>query len=175
MEQNQHLQEQTTTTPKVNPNKLKSYLAQVESEQNLPLAVVAGITAAIITAILWAVVTVATGYQIGYMAIAVGFLVGFAVRFLGKGLKPVFGIIGAICALLGCALGNAFSVIGQLANVADMPYLQAFGELAPVLPQMITGSFQPIDLLFYGIALFVGYSYSFRELTEEELAANVVD
>ncbi len=39
----------------------------------------------------------------------------------------------------------------------------------------MVATFSPIDLLFYGIAVYEGYRLSFRELTErdaEELMAN---
>ncbi len=69
-------------------------------ENNIPLAILGGAVGALVGAGIWAAVTVSTGYQIGYMAIAIGFLVGFAVRYLGKGSAPVFGVIGAVLALV---------------------------------------------------------------------------
>ena len=70
-------------------------------------AVLAGLIAAGLGAYLWAVITIATGYQIGFMAIGVGVLVGSAVRGFGKGIEPVFGVIGTTLALLGCAAGSS--------------------------------------------------------------------
>jgi hypothetical protein len=37
--------------------------------------------------------------------------------------------------------------------------------------QVLLETFQPMDLLFYGIAIYEGYKFSFRQLTEQELAA----
>ena len=70
------------------------------------MALIAGVVVAIIGAIIWAAVTMATEYQIGYMALAVGAAVGLSIRFVGKGIDQVFGITGAILAILGCLLGN---------------------------------------------------------------------
>jgi hypothetical protein len=35
----------------------------------------------------------------------------------------------------------------------------------------MTANFSPIDLLFYGIAIYEGYKLSFRQVTEDELRA----
>lgn len=97
----------TLTESQVNEIKEK-----LRTEQNLPFAIGASAVAAIIGGILWGIVTVATQFQIGYMAVAVGFLVGFANRQFGKGIDPVFGVIGGLFALIGCILGNYLSMIG---------------------------------------------------------------
>ena len=88
--------------------------ANLRKQQDLVLAVVGGLSAAVLGAIVWAMFTVATNYQIGYMAIAVGLLVGFSVRYFGAGVDKHFGYIGAILALVGCALGNLLSQVNVL-------------------------------------------------------------
>ncbi len=67
------------------------------AEENLPKGVLYAVIACIVGAAAWGLISVSTGYQIGYMAIGIGFLVGFAMR-QGKGIRPVFGIIGATLA-----------------------------------------------------------------------------
>jgi hypothetical protein len=126
--------------------------------------------AALVGAAAWAGVTVATGYQIGYMAIGVGFLVGYAIRLAGKGVTSVFGVVGAVLALLGCALGNLLAVTALLAQNDGIPFLQALPQLNPQLIQeLMVAFFSPMDLLFYGIATYEGYQLSFRQLSPEEL------
>ena len=130
---------------------------------NLALAIGAGIAAALIGAILWAVITVFTGYEIGYMALGIGFLVGFAVR-LGNGTGIVFGGVGAILALLGCLLGNFFSIIGFFANAQHISVLAAFSAIdMSRIPTIMWTAFNPMDLLFYGIAVYEGYRFSQRK------------
>ena len=142
---------------------------QLRSEQNLLIALLAGIVAAILGAVVWAAVTVTTEYQIGYMAIAVGFIVGFAVR-LGKGIDKIFGIIGAVLALFGCALGNVFSIIGFVSKQQHVDFISVFSRIDYVkLPQIMTDTFSVMDLVFYGIAIYEGYRFSFRRLTPEDL------
>jgi hypothetical protein len=145
--------------------------AQLISEQNFPLALVAGLLVALISAVLWAVITVATNYQIGYMALAVGAAVGFTVRFAGKGVSQIFGITGAVLALLGCLLGNLFSGIGFLAHQLGAGYFDLLKMLDfNAIVEFYKESFDVIDLLFYGIAVYEGYRFSFRVIKIEEKA-----
>jgi hypothetical protein len=147
------------------------YLRQrLESEQNLPLGVVAGTMASLAGAGVWAGVTVATNYQIGFMAIGIGFLVGFAVRSLGKGITNIFGIISGALSLLGCALGNLLTVSAMVAAQEGIPFMSVIGQLNPALIQeLMVAFFGPMDLLFYGVALYYGYKLAFRQLTDLDL------
>ena len=141
-----------------------------KSEQNYSNAVIAGVVTGIIGAILWGVISVLTGYQIGYMAIAIGAGVGFSMRYFGKGIDQVFGITGGLIAILSCLFGNFFSIIGYIANNESLGYIETFtmfnyGELIPIM----TSTFSPMDLLFYAIAGYQGYKFSFRAFTEKDL------
>jgi len=128
---------------------------------NLPLAIVCGIVAAIVGAVIWAVVTVATEYQLGLMAIAIGFLVGFAVR-LGKGATPIFGLVGAMLSLFGCLLGNFLAMVGF---AAKGEHAGVFATLSSIdyakVPALMVSTFSAMDLVFYGIAVYEGYKFSF--------------
>lgn len=147
------------------------YLTQgLQAEQNLVLGTVAGLASALVGAGVWAGVTIATGYQIGFMAIGVGFVVGFAVRVAGNGVSTPFGVIGAVFALLGCALGNLLAVTAMVADGEGVSFLSALGQLDPgLVRELMVATFSPMDLLFYGIAIYEGYRLSFRQLTSEEL------
>lgn len=154
----------------IDKEKLSEYIEVLKMEQNLPLGMIVGLIAAIVGAILWAVITVSTGYQIGYMAVAVGFLVGFSIKFGGKGIDNIFGIGGAILALVGCLLGNLLSIIGFAAGAEGLGYLEILGMIDyAAIPQIMIETFNPMDILFYGIALYEGYQFSFRNISEEEI------
>jgi hypothetical protein len=145
-------------------------LEKFRSEQDLPKAIITGIVVGLIGALLWGTITVITEYQIGFMAIAIGAGVGFSMRYFGKGIDQVFGISGGIIALLSCLLGNFFSIIGFIANAEDLGYLETltlfdYSQFIPIM----TSTFSPMDLLFYGIAAYEGYKFSFRTFTEKEL------
>lgn len=141
------------------------------AEQNFNFAIIAGLIASIIGALIWAVVTVSTGYQIGFMALGVGALVGIAVRVAGKGIEAKYGIIGGFFALLGCLMGNLFSTIGFVADYANLGVIEVF-NIIPLssIPSLMTETFSLMDLVFYGIAVYEGYRFAFRQIEPELLA-----
>ncbi|WP_236032991.1 hypothetical protein [Algoriphagus pacificus] len=148
----------------------ESKLRELRMEQNFPLAVLGGIVAGIIGAVLWGIITVATNFQIGYMAIAIGAGVGFTIRFLGKGVDQSFGYAGGAIALLSCVLGNFLSILGFVANQEELNYIETliyFDYSYTFI--LMQETFEIIDLLFYGIAAYEGYKFSFRQLTKEEV------
>jgi hypothetical protein len=169
-EQSQSAETNPEQLSETQQQKVESYLDGLRLEQNLPVAVIGGFASAVAGAIIWAMITVATGYQIGYMAVGVGFLVGFAVRFSGKGLDNIYGIIGAAFALFGCLLGNFLSVVGFIAEAEGMDYFEVLTVLDfAFIPDLMIETFSPMDLLFYAIAVYEGYKFSFRQISEEEL------
>ncbi len=168
--------ESAEATPEVelDPVKVQEFRAQLERQQNLPAGVVAGLAAAIVGAVIWAVITVVTKFQVGYMAIGVGFLVGFAVQTFGRGITNAFAVAGCLLALVGCLLGNLFSVCGFISIQKSVPLADILARLNPELAvRILTATFDPMDLLFYGIALYAGYNYSVRRIAPEELQSLV--
>ena len=156
--------------PQLDPAQLTFLKQRLESEQNLPLAFVAGLAASLAGAAAWAGVTVLSGYQIGFMAIGIGFLVGFAVRAGGKGISAVYGAIGAVFSLIGCALGNLLAVTAMVAQNEGVGFLALLSQLTPELAsQLMVATFSPMDVVFYAIALYYGYRLAFRQLGPEEL------
>ena len=155
----------------LDPMQLQFLLQGLRDHQNLPLGILAAAVAALVGAALWAGITLAISYQIGIMAIGVGLLVAFAVRVFGKGIDRVFGIVGAVFSLLGCAAGNLLALCSIIATQQDLPLQDVLGHLDPELVgQLMWASFSPMDLVFYGIAVYQGYRLSFHKLSQEELA-----
>lgn len=146
-------------------------LEKLRLEQNLPMAIGAGVVTGLVGAALWAIITVATGYQIGYMAIGIGAGVGFMMRTAGKGIDQIFGISGAIIAVLSCAIGNYLSIVGIVAEEVGMDFFEVLTLFGfDVILEALTETFEIIDLLFYGFAAFAGYKFAFRAFTEADLA-----
>ncbi len=161
-----------TQTQTLDPNRVAFLLEQMRTEQNLLLATLAGTAGALLGASAWAVVTYLTNYQIGWMAVGIGFLVGFMVRAAGKGIDPVYGAVGAALSVLGCVAGNLLTICIAISQQQQMPLLEVITRLNPAaIPQLMVATFHPMDLLFYGIAVYYGYKLSFRQVTQEELAA----
>ena len=95
------------------------------------------------------------------MAIGVGFLVGFAMR-QGKGIRPIFGIIGAALALISCVMGDFFSIVGLVAKEYEVSFMDvlfdaSYGEVMSVVIENMAS----MTIVFYGIALYEGYKLSF--------------
>lgn len=131
---------------------------------NLVLGIIGGLIAAIVGAAIWAGITVITGMQIGYVAIGVGFLVGLAIRFAGKGATVVFSAVGGTLALLACVLGNVMSIIGFYSKEAGIGIAEAVGTFPYGRTiELMTLTFSPMDLLFYGFAGYFGWKYAIEE------------
>jgi hypothetical protein len=176
VEQTPEQKEHPASEARLSEAKLARYREQLTHEQNYSLGAAAGVAACVVSAVLWAVITVTTEYQIGYMAVALGFAVGYAIRYAGNGIDKIFGITGAVLSLAGCLLGNFFSLIGFAAKSEGLDYLQVFSMIDyGMVPALMMETFSPMDLLFYGIAVYEGYKFSFRQITEQELIANAAE
>jgi hypothetical protein len=145
------------------------FYQRIRLDQNLPLGLIAGIGTGIIGAILWGAITVATEYQIGYMALAIGAGVGYSVGYVGKGIDQIFGIMSAVIALLSCILGNFLSTIGFIANSENLGYWETLIRFDySYFPAVMKETFNFMDLLFYGIAIYESYRFSFRKISLQE-------
>ena len=72
---------------------------------------------------------------------------------------------------MGCLLGNLFTQVGFIGAEYDASYIDILLNMDMELMKTIyTETFSPIDLLFYGIAIFQGYKISFRQLDDEQLS-----
>ncbi|NOR36791.1 MAG: hypothetical protein GQ577_08590, partial [Woeseiaceae bacterium] len=121
-------------------------------EQNLVVGGMAGLIAAVAGAAVWAGVTVVTEYQIGWMAVGLGFLVGIAIRTMGRGIDQVFGVVGAVMALVGCVLGNVFTTAWYISAQTGSSLMSVLTQLdMELMIDLITESFQVMDILFYGL------------------------
>lgn len=130
-------------------------------EQNFPMGLLAGLVATAVGAGAWMLVTVATNYQIGWMAVGVGFLLGWTVRLAGKGTSTAFGVLGASLALGGCLAGNFFTGCVIASRELGLPATSIMAGLTPgATVELMAAMFSPIDLLFYGLAIYQGYRFS---------------
>jgi len=151
-------QDTVQTAPAAQP------VPEITVQPNFPLAIAGGIGGALVGAALWAVVTVVTQMELGIIAVAIGFIVGFAVRELGKGSEQKFGILGAVCGLFGCVLGNVLSAIAIFSQARGIPFMQIVTRMDfAFLSDLMSAFFSPMDLLFYAIAIYEAYKFSLRK------------
>jgi hypothetical protein len=126
----------------------------------IPGALIGGLTAAVVGAAIWAAITVTTQFQIGFMAIGVGILAGLAVRYFGGGSGPVFGILGALFALVGCALGNLLSGISFIATEEGLPFFEALSQFDwSQSLDLLSAMTSAMDFVFYAIAVYEGFKF----------------
>jgi hypothetical protein len=167
--QEQKAQDQAHPEFQISEQEAERALEVFRQEQNLVVGSMAGLVAAVTGAAVWAGVTVVTEYQIGWLAVGVGFLVGIAMRTMGKGIDQVFGVVGAMIALFGCVLGNVLTIAWYISAQTGSSLLSVLTELDMELTiELITETFQVMDILFYGLALYFGYKYSFRQMTPDD-------
>jgi hypothetical protein len=137
----------------------------VRDEPNLLMALVGGAAAAGLGAIVWAVISVVTDYQYSIVAIGIGFVVGLAVRYFGRGTSLEYGLIGAVFALLGCLAGNLLIIAIVLSGEENVSLVEMMIAMA-VSPlrtlDVMVATFQPLDLLFYALAVFEGFRFARR-------------
>lgn len=159
-----------TSEPELTEQQAVMLMQTLHEEQNLVMGGLSGFVAAMLGAGIWAAVTVATEYQIGWMAVGIGFLVGYAVRFAGKGIAPVFGAISAVLSLLGCAVGNVLTFAWFIAAAEGMSFMEVVGQLDfAIVVGLLTATFEVMDILFYGLAVYFGYKTAFRQVTQADL------
>ena len=164
-QQNEAMEETTRDA-----EQLQEHIDRLKSEQNLGMGTLGGLTGAILGALAWAGITVATGHQVGYMAVGVGYLAGMGMRTMGKGITPIFGYVGAILALFGCFLGNFFTLIHYCAQQEAISYIQTltainYSSVLEIMWQIADF----ITFIFYALAIYEGYHFSFRYVSEKEL------
>ncbi|WP_157491463.1 hypothetical protein [Flammeovirga sp. SJP92] len=160
---------------KLEPKDIQSNLSfeeleELKMDQNLPMAIMAGLITGFIGALIWAGISVLTLYQINYLAIGIGAGIGIAIRYFGKGLDTIFGVVGALIALSSIILGNVFTIIGLIANEEGVGIMEVMTWIDfTYIPELLIETFDPRDLLFYGFALAMGYKFSFRQFSTNEL------
>lgn len=139
----------------------------VEPKANIAVATIAGAAAALVGAAIWAAVTVATKMEIGWMAVGLGFLVGCAIGYFNPQRSQALAWLGAVLSLVGCLLGNWFSIVGFVSTEKGVSFFQLLGAIGVTqIPGIMADAFSPMDLLFYGIAIYEGYKFSLRGRTK---------
>lgn len=130
---------------------------------NIVKGALAGAVAATAGAAIWAIITFITNFQIGLMAIALGCIVGFAVKQFGNGTTKVFGIVSATEALIGCLGGNLLALCAAISKDQGIPFIDIIFRLTPDLAtSLMVKTFDGMDLIFYGIAVYEAYKFSFQ-------------
>jgi hypothetical protein len=154
----------------IDPEDHERAMMHLRDTQRLMPAVIVGTFASLIAASVWAAIVVFANSQSGWIAIGVGWLVGMAVRLSGRGFEVRFSALGAGLAVLGVVVGKTLGLLGLISRSENIPFWDLLGQLPPnAIPDLVRSSFEPMDLLFYGLAVWMGWKYSRRELSDDEV------
>ncbi len=106
------------------------------------------------------------------MATGIGVLVGLGVRILGRGVTPIFGVLGAALSRAACLAGNYLTIAIIAAGEMGFSWSETLSQTDLIIAVMQETTFGSIDLFFYVIALYTGYAFSFDALDKEKGAAS---
>jgi len=164
------------TAPEKSPATSRAIEATVTKRQDkpcLPIAVAGGLLATGVGAMLWAVVTTMTNFHIAWMAIPLGLLVGGVIRTLGRGFDRSFGCLGAVLVAFGCLLGSHLTNCMFIARDAGLATTAVLTQVNPAaVVRLLADTFHPLDLIFYGLAIYGGYRLSFRRISRTRAAGS---
>ena len=156
--------------PQIDPYRLNMLLERLRGEQSFFKGLIGGAVGAVIGAAIWATITIVTEFQVGYMALGVGYLAGFGVKTMGKGIDRPFQYLGGALSLAGCMVGNLAVIIIMVSGEIGLPVAELVSRLTPsIVFEIYKDTFDFMDLLFYALAISVGYSTSLRKIPESEL------
>lgn len=159
----------------VDEHVVQAKIQAMKDEQNMGSGLIGGVVGGLLGAMVWALVTYLTEYQIGWMAVGVGFLVGLGIRSMGRGIDRIFGAAGGIIALGSVILGNFLASLAFLGKVTGLPLHQVMFRFDYGMTfTLMKETFSVMDVLFYGLAVYAGYRYSFRRISKEELLEGAI-
>jgi len=160
---------ETETTMPMAQTDVAPWVAGQRSRQPLSVAAAGGLLAALVGALAWAAISAVANAPVIWMSIGMGAMVGGAIRVLGHGSNRSFGILGAGLTLFACILGNGFANCAFVARDVGLSVTSLLVQISPhSLPRLIAATFHPADVLFYALALCLGYCFSFRRLSQAQ-------
>jgi len=152
------------------PAKMELYMQGVRDRQNYFLALIAAAVAAVVGAAGWTIVTLLSNKQWVLLAIGIGYLVGYSVRLAGRGIDKPFGLIGAVFALLGVVAGKIGTMVVLLSQKMELPLGKVLSMVdARVFWDFFKLTFSVFDIIFYALAIVLGYKSAIWPIPVEDL------
>jgi hypothetical protein len=152
---------------RIDPAIYQHYVDLRRSKQHYQFALVGGTLGAALGVALWLGVSMTAHVEAEWIAIGVGLLAGGSVRFCGQGFDRVFGVLGALLTAIGCFAGTLIAGCHFVAlQTEGATLIDAISTLTPTMTREIfIATFDPLDGVFYGIAVVLGFRISFRRLS----------
>jgi hypothetical protein len=146
----------------VDPRDFSKHWQYLKKRENILLGTAAGVGTAVVALIIWALAVKFSGYKLGWMAIAASFGIGFAIRYFGKGVSPVFGVIGGGTAFLTWLAGNIITTVFIISSrMKDFGFLKIISHIN--FPTFMA-SLQLIDWLLAFAAAYIAYFFGFKKV-----------
>lgn len=138
---------------------------ELRTRPGFRIAAAGGLLAAGVGALAWAAIASAANAPVPWMVLGMGLLVGGAVRVVGRGSDRSFGVLGAGLSLFSCLLGTCLGNCVIIARDVELSVASVFTQInAVTLARLIAATFHPLDLLLYGLALYLAYRLSFKRI-----------
>ncbi len=153
--------------PRIDPAVYQHYVDLRRSKQHYQFALVGGTFGAALGVALWLGVSMTAHVEAEWIAIGVGLLAGGSVRLCGQGYDRVFGALGALLTAIGCFAGTLVAGCHFVAlQTEGATVFDAISTLTPTMTREIfMATFDPVDGVFYGIAVVLGFRISYRRLS----------
>jgi hypothetical protein len=149
----------------VDPTDFSKHWQYLKKRENFPKATLGGIGAAIVSLIVWALLIKITGYKLGWMAIAMSVAVGFAIQYFGKGVSPVFGVIGGSIAFLAWLAGNFITAAFIFSKMKNLSIITVISRMdIPTVFMFLKAVISPIDWLLGFAAAYTAYYFGFKKV-----------
>lgn len=142
------------------------------SEQNFAAAVVVGAVATLLAAAAYGISVATWAYSYGFAAAGVGIVIGLSMGFLGRGISTKFAVVATLYTITGCAIGNLFRVIIELAQASATSPIDVFrNNSLSVLVERSISNLSFVDLVFWFVAVFCAVFLAKRSLSRSERLA----
>ncbi len=142
------------------------------SEQNFAAAVIVGAVATLLAAATYGITVATWAFSYGFAAAGVGIVIGLSMGFLGRGISTKFAVGATLYTITGCAIGNLFRVIIELAQATAASPIDVLrnNSLSALVERSISNvSF--VDLVFWFVAVFCAVFLAKRPLSRSERLA----
>jgi hypothetical protein len=142
----------------------------IEAEADFVRGLLYSTVAALAAAVGWAAFAVLTTSMWAPVAVGVGAAVGYGMLKGGKGTTPTFGVAAAGLAVVAIVVGNSWAACGFLARANHLSVFQLIRTLPlSAYVGLTMETFELMDVLFYGLAVYWAYRAGVRQVSDAEL------
>ena len=142
------------------------------SQQNFAASVIVGAVATLLAAAAYGITVATWDFSYGFAAAGVGIAIGLSMGFLGRGISTKFAVVATVYTITGCAIGNLFRVIIELARAtAASPIDVLRNNSLSVLVERSISNVSFVDFVFWFVAVFCAVFLAKRPLSRSERLA----